>query len=115
MWMECSPGGRFLTSSVILTPFAVPESWAVPTLWPSVFLNSTVTGLEAERLRESWALIAEVRAKSRHTPHTIALIGITSFSKYSQRVSGHCAEQCLTTLTRLAERIFRTVAGVVFI
>jgi len=39
------PGGRFLMSSVILTPFALLESWAEPTLWPSVVLESTVTGL----------------------------------------------------------------------
>src|SRR5271169_6475255 len=78
MWMECSPGGRFLTTSVLLTPFCVLESCAVPTLWPSVFLKPTVTGLEVARLWDSWAGAAEARVKSRHTPHRIALIGITS-------------------------------------
>src|SRR5208282_269850 len=78
MWMECSPGGRFLMSSVILTPFGELVSWAVPTFWPSVFLNSTVTGLELARLWDSWAWAAEARANTRHTPHRIVLIGITS-------------------------------------
>jgi hypothetical protein len=37
-------------SNVILTPFGVLVSCAEPTLWPSVLLNSTVTGLEPVRL-----------------------------------------------------------------
>src|SRR5216684_9252323 len=47
MWRECSPGGRFLMSKVILTPLAAGVRVAVPTLWPCTFLISTVTGLAA--------------------------------------------------------------------
>src|SRR5882762_2668703 len=47
MWMECSPGGRFLISRLILTPLGAGVRVAVPTLWPCAFLISTVTGLAA--------------------------------------------------------------------
>src|SRR5229473_1893433 len=47
IWRECSPGGRFLISKVILTPLAAAVRVAVPTLWPCAFLIPTVTGLAA--------------------------------------------------------------------
>src|SRR5712664_1915702 len=54
MWMECSPGGRFLISMVILTPLGAGVRVAVPTLWPCAFLMSTVTGFAAAaRARQS--------------------------------------------------------------
>src|SRR6267378_1889186 len=51
--MECSPGGRFLISMVILTPLGAGVRVAVPTLWPCAFLISTVTGFAAARARVS--------------------------------------------------------------
>src|SRR5260370_25729935 len=53
MWRECSPGGRFLISRVILTPLAAGVRVAVPTLWPCAFLMSTVTGFAAACARLS--------------------------------------------------------------
>src|SRR5580693_406583 len=44
MCNECSPAGRFLMSSVILTPLGAGASVAVPTLCPCAFLMSTITG-----------------------------------------------------------------------
>src|SRR5713101_4821368 len=55
MCRECSPGGRFLISRVILTPLAAAVRVAVPTLWPCTFLMSTVTGLAAACARLSCA------------------------------------------------------------
>src|SRR4029077_19130801 len=49
--MECSPGGRFLISMVILTPLGAGVRVAVPMLWPCAFLMSTVTGFAAARAR----------------------------------------------------------------
>src|SRR5579872_2699394 len=50
MWMACSPGGRFLASSLIVTPlpplFSVMV--AVPTLWPLASARFTLTLLAAE-------------------------------------------------------------------
>src|SRR3982074_735664 len=51
--MECSPGGRFLISMVILTPLGAGVSVAVPTLWPCAFLMSTLTGFPAARALSS--------------------------------------------------------------
>src|SRR6266851_9957144 len=51
--MECSPGGRFLISMLILTPLAAGVRVAVPTLWPCAFLMSTVTGFAA-----AWARLS---------------------------------------------------------
>src|SRR5580698_460186 len=45
--MACSPGGRFLRSSLIFTPPLLSLSIAVPTLWPLASFNSTVMGLFA--------------------------------------------------------------------
>src|SRR6266852_1182370 len=51
--MECSPGGRFLISMLILTPLAAGVRVAVPTLWPCAFLMSTVTVFAA-----AWARLS---------------------------------------------------------
>src|SRR5580765_6760017 len=45
--MECSPGGRFLISSLIRTPGAASVRAAVPMLCPEAFLISTTTGFGA--------------------------------------------------------------------
>src|SRR5216683_5577737 len=55
MCRECSPGGRFLISRVILTPLAACVRVAVPTLWPCTFLMSTVKGFAAAWARLSCA------------------------------------------------------------
>src|SRR5215470_557353 len=47
MWMECSPGGKLLMSSLILTPGEASVRVAVPMLCPEPFLISTTTGLGA--------------------------------------------------------------------
>src|SRR5215467_7964677 len=45
--MECSPGGRLLMSSLILTPGAASVRVAVPMLCPVAFLMSITTGFGA--------------------------------------------------------------------
>src|ERR1700722_1817124 len=45
--MACSPGGRFLRSSLIFTPGLLALSTAVPTLAPWASFNATVTDLLA--------------------------------------------------------------------
>src|ERR1700751_2865657 len=52
MWTACSPGGRFLRSSLILMPFFASFKVAVPTLSPLAFFNSTVVDLPAACNRE---------------------------------------------------------------
>src|SRR5229473_4756093 len=62
--MECSPGGRFLISMLILTPFAAGVRVAVPTLWPCTFLMSTVTGFAAACARLSCTRIRPAADKN---------------------------------------------------
>src|SRR5216684_9217894 len=67
MWRECSPGGRFLMSKVILTPLAAAVRVAVPTLWPCAFLISTVTGLAAcARVSCTTTRLAADKSKAAH-------------------------------------------------
>src|ERR1700745_1449373 len=67
MWRECSPEGRPLTSSLILTPCGASLRTAVPTFWPCASLISTVTGLAAA-LRDSWT----TGLKQRRATHKAA-------------------------------------------
>src|SRR5215469_17900682 len=74
MWMECSPGGRFLISSVIFTPFAAGANTAVPTNWPWTFLISTVTALGAAWERASGAKIPPPESNSAAQRKTLMQI-----------------------------------------